>query len=148
MKLDPVLLDQVMEPAGFDKPLSNVRLVTKLIKLMKREGGIGLAANQAGISKRVFVMRHQGDVIACWNPEILEFGKVSTDFNEGCLSFPDEICTVTRPEEIDVLYYNCVGKPIQKRLVGIESRCFQHELDHLNGITMWDRHKEQNAKQS
>lgn len=148
MKLDPVLLSEVIAPSTFDKPLHNIRLVKRLIKLMERERGIGLAANQAGISERVFVMVRRGETIACWNPEIVASGSVLTKFNEGCLSFQNERCEVTRPDEIDVLYYNCAGKQIQAHLAGIESRCFQHELDHLNGITMWDRHKEQNAEQS
>jgi len=147
MKLTPDILHCVMEPAGFDRPLANIRLANKMIKLMKKQHGIGLAANQVGIGRRMFVMRFQNNDIACWNPEIISVSDAQSNFDEGCLSYPDQTCEITRPAEINVLYYNCVGKEFQTHMTGIESRCFQHELDHLNGITMWDRYKEQNVKQ-
>lgn len=146
MKLTPDTLHSVIEPARFDQPLANMRLIGRMVKLMKKEHGIGLAANQVGVTKRVFVMRYQGNDIACWNPQILEHSNDQTEFDEGCLSYPGQSCKITRPAEIDVLYYNCVGKEFRAHMTGIESRCFQHELDHLNGITMWNRYKEQNAK--
>ena len=146
MHLTPEILDQSPEPSCFDRNMYNMRLVNKMIRVMNREGGIGLSANQVGVRQRVFVMKYQGEEIACWNPEIISRSDGMVSFDEGCLSFPGEFCNIARPADIEVLYYNCVGKPFQRRMSGIESRCFQHELDHLNGITMWQRHKEQNAK--
>jgi peptide deformylase len=69
-------------------------------------------------------------------------------FTEGCLSFPGDSCNIVRPVQISVRYQDHEGSWIYDRLQGLEARCFQHELDHLDGITMWDRHREQNAEQS
>lgn len=123
-------------------------LARRMLKLMRKNNGIGLSANQAGVAKRMFVMESGGQDMACWNPEIERYSDETVTLDEGCLSFQQDRCRLTRPASIDVLYYNCVGKPMRAHLTGISSRCFQHELDHLNGITMWDRLKEQNAKQS
>jgi peptide deformylase len=71
-----------------------------------------------------------------------------TNFDEGCLSFPGETCIIKRPDTIDVCYYDVAGIEVVEQLSGLASRCFQHELDHLNGITMYDRLKEQDAEQS
>lgn len=91
-------------------------------------------------------MRVHGKERICINPEIVDSSDVLSDYDEGCLSFPGDQCTIIRPDWIDVRYYDPRGEKIEDQLVGLEARCFQHELDHLNGITMWDRHKEQNAK--
>ena len=84
---------------------------------------------------------------ACFNPEILKSSAVLTDFDEGCLSFPGEQCTIKRPDWVEVNYQEYDGTQVIDTLVGLEARCFQHELDHLNGITMHDRLKEQHAEQ-
>ena len=146
MKLTPEILHQATTPATFDKPMANMSLAKRMIKLMHREKGRGLAANQIGVNKRMFVMRLGDEDIACWNPEITKSSDDTVQFDEGCLSFPGDWCKITRPDTVEVLYYNCVGKEIRRTLTGINSRCFQHELDHLNGITMWDRYKEQHAE--
>jgi peptide deformylase len=85
---------------------------------------------------------------ACFNPEIIEHSQNLVDYDEGCLSFPGDQCTIKRPEWIAVRYQNPQGEWLEEKMSGLWARCFQHELDHLNGVTMWDRHKEQNAKQS
>ena len=116
--------------------------------MMDRSNGIGLSATQIGLTHRIFVMRVHGRERICINPEIIKSSDVLAEYDEGCLSFPGDQCTITRPDWVNVRYYTPQGEKIEDCLVGLEARCFQHELDHLNGITMWDRHKEQNAKQS
>lgn len=113
---------------------------------MRKEHGIGLAATQIGQSKRVFVMEVHGRVRGCFNPEITKTATELTEYDEGCLSFPGQSCKLKRPDEISVRYQDPDGNWIEDVMVGLESRCFQHELDHLDGITMWDRQKEQNAE--
>jgi peptide deformylase len=115
--------------------------------LIQAEGGIGLAANQCGERVRMFIMLIDGEFWVCFNPEILETSTDLTEFSEGCLSFPGESCIIKRPETILVKYFDISGVEIIERLAGLPSRCFQHELDHLNGIIMHDRFKEQNAEQ-
>ena len=122
------------------------QLSKQLLRFMKESDGIGLAANQVGLRERCFVMSIDGTDWFCANPEILNFGKDFVDFNEGCLSFIGDHCIISRPDTIEVRYQDTAGAWQQKILTSLTSRCFQHELDHLNGITMWDRYKEQNAE--
>lgn len=129
-------------------PLQNQTLADRMIRFMHQNKGIGLAAPQIGHSLRLFVMQVDGQPRICFNPEILDFGDIIIDFNEACLSFPGESCIISRPETITVRYQDAQGEWTQHSLTGLEARCFQHELDHLDGVTMHDRHKEQHAEQS
>ena len=148
MKLTKRVLHNQAKPCDFQWPYQNSELANRMLQIMRKENGIGLAATQIGISKRIFVMEVSGITRACFNPEILQSSQNLVDFNEGCLSFPGEQCTIKRPDSISVKYHNVQGVIIQEELSGLEARCFQHELDHLDGITMWDRYKEQHAEQS
>ena len=147
MKLTRRVLRNQAKTVKFDYPHQNEILVSQLKEFMIQENGIGLAAPQVGISKRVFVMLVHGRFRACFNPEITKISNVLTNYDEGCLSFPGEQCTILRPDWITVIYYDADGTAVEDTLVGLEARCFQHELDHLNGITMHDRAKEQHAEQ-
>lgn len=147
MKLTRRVLHNQARPVKFDYPHQNQILAAQLKEFMIQENGIGLAAPQVGISKRVFVMLVHEQFRACFNPEITKTSDVLTDYAEGCLSFPGEQCTISRPDWIMVRYQEANGTEVEDTLVGLEARCFQHELDHLNGITMHDRAKEQHAKQ-
>jgi peptide deformylase len=142
MKLDNQILDKTCDQANFDNPKKNLRLAHSLIRLMHQEKGIGLAANQAGINVRLFVMFIDNHYRHCFNPEILEFGSEKIELKEGCLSFPGQYCNLIRPEKIKVKYQTAYGAVIEEWLEGWASRCFQHELDHLNGTTMLDRQNE------
>jgi peptide deformylase len=148
MKLTKKVLHNVAKPMEFSWPYQNSDLANRMLKLMREERGIGLAAPQVGISKRLFVMEINGVTRACFNPEITKASNNLVDFDEGCLSFPGKSCIIKRPDTVEVRYFNLQGQAQEETLTGIEARCFQHELDHLDGITMWDRHKEQNAEQS
>lgn len=139
MKLDDTYLRSVCTPVDFTNPKKNLKLAHDLIKLMIKERGIGLAANQCGINMRVFVMRIRDRYFHCFNPSILESSDTMIDYNEGCLSFSGQYCNISRPCSILVEYYSSSGDKTVERLDGLAARCFQHELDHLNGITMLDR---------
>ena len=141
-------LKLVLKPADLRNQWVNEDLVNRMQTLMHAEGGIGLAANQCGERVRMFIMLIDGEFWACFNPEIIEHSTDLTEFNEGCLSFKGEYVTIKRPSTIDVRYYDSKGNENVERLEGLPARCFQHELDHLNGITMHDRYKEQNAEKS
>lgn len=146
MKLTKKVLHHTAKSVDFSWPYQNKQLAESMLELMRKEKGIGLAATQVGVAKRLFVMEIDGVTRACFNPEIVNTSKELVDFDEGCLSFPGESCTIKRPQQIEVRYFNLQGQEVKEALLGLEARCFQHELDHLDGITMWDRHKEQNAK--
>ena len=135
------------KPAAFNNQWVNEDLINRMQILMHAKGGIGLAANQCGERVRVFIMLIDGEFWACFNPEIIEADTDLIEFNERCLSFTGESCIIKRPDKILVKYFDVTGIEIIERLTGLASRCFQHELDHLNGITMHDRYKEQNAEQ-
>ena len=115
-----------------------------MIKLMLEERGMGLAANQIGITKRFFAIGHETfDTFKkhaiIWNPQIKNFSKEKVIDVEGCLSFKDIFVKVERPKVIEVQYETTQGKTEFAKLDGMESKCFQHELDHLNGITFNQR---------
>ena len=139
IKLSDYELKNVCKIVDFVDTKSNLKLAQELFKLMVKENGIGLAANQAGISKRVFVMSVNKKAYHCFNPEITKYGIEEISYNEGCLSFPNQRCDIIRCDKILVKYYNAYGIETNEWLDGLASRCFQHELDHLNGLTMFDR---------
>ena len=139
MKLTRRVLDRIAAPVDFVYPWKNQQLAKNLLEFMMAQNGIGLAAPQVGISKRVFVMKIGVRSWACFNPEITESGDDFTNFDEGCLSFPGDQCTISRPNAILVRYQTATGDIVNEELLGLASRCFQHELDHLDGITMHDR---------
>ena len=119
-------------------------IATKLLhELRQSEDGIGLAANQIGINKRVCVVNVNNPIVLI-NPEIIEQSEEKFVFPEGCLSFPDSKVRTTRNVSIkvksdnhkEVLSFNAESKDIND---AFECVCVQHEIDHLNGITMFDR---------
>ena len=142
MQLTDEVLYQVAQDCDFTSPFRNTRLVTRMLKFMRRNQGIGLAAPQVGMPLRMFVMEIGGENRACWNPRIVSSSQESSQYTEGCLSFPGEYCNITRPAEIEVEYQNCRGDMRRETLTGLWARCFQHELDHLDGITMKQREQE------
>ena len=119
-----------------------------MLEFMRAKKGIGLAAPQIGLSRRLFVMDVAGQARACFNPEIVSASPEQTEMAEGCLSFAGKSCIIKRASEISVRYQNYRGDWYTERMDGLMARCFQHELDHLDGIVMQDRYKEQHAEQS
>lgn len=120
------------------------KLELEMINFMQAYGGIGLAANQIGISKRVFVMGSEHNLdfpkpFALFNPEILEYSKEEVLDQEGCLSFPGIWLSIKRPEWIKVKYFDSTGVEHINQYQGYVSKCFQHELDHLNGVCFVDK---------
>ena len=110
------------------------------IKLMLDEKGMGLAANQIGITKRFFAIGHSSfDTFQkhaiIWNPHVINFSEQKVIDVEGCLSFKNIFVKVERPKVIEVQYETTQGKTRYARLDGMESKCFQHECDHLEGVT-------------
>ena len=99
------------------------------IKLMLDEKGMGLAANQVGIQKHAII----------WNPQIKNFSKEKVVDVEGCLSFKGIWLKVERPRTVEVEYETTKGTKQTARLDGMESKCFQHECDHLDGVTFNQR---------
>ncbi len=123
-----------------DKVDDDLRIILdRMMKVMEKANGIGLAANQIGIDKRFFVLDVEGRKLKIINPEILEFGDELIEFEEGCLSIPGVYRNVTRPEKIRVKYMDENNEVHEELLEGLMSRAFQHELDHLDGVLFIDK---------
>ena len=113
-----------------------------LVENMHHYDGIGLSANQIGMDVRAFAMVRElenNEVIVCFNPKIIKQYKQCVEFEEGCLSFPDEFINVTRPDKIVVKYEDEDKKLHKKKLEGFISRIFQHEHDHMEGVDFTQR---------
>ena len=110
------------------------KLIKRLKMTMKLHGGIGLSANQCGIFERVFVLGANDAIWACINPKIINASPDLIRDKEGCLSFPGLALGVERHSWIEAEFINEECKVVQMRFEGLTARCFQHELDHMNGI--------------
>jgi len=106
----------------------------EMLACMALSDGIGLAAPQVGKNIRLFVMNNSPEVLVCINPVIIETSEFSSVSLEGCLSFPGLYLDIIRPITVKVAYFDVEGDLVERDLDGILARCFQHELDHLNGI--------------
>jgi peptide deformylase len=130
----PMLSQPIPEYVG-DLPNPNMTKLIQQLKLtMKEYSGLGLAANQCGIFQRVFIIGTDQFQIACINPKIISSSAEVEKTPEGCLSFPALTLKIERPKSIDVEFTTENGEVKQLKLDGLTARCFQHELDHLNGI--------------
>ena len=135
---DPQLLE-VSELWDFEVDGNPTELVTNMAKFMTANGGVGLAAPQLGIKKRIFIMGNFTKLVACINPMIVALSEQRVIDLEGCLSFPDLWLKVKRPAGCIVQYYNTDGIQVERELEGMESRVFMHEFDHLMGVTFDQR---------
>ena len=112
-----------------------------MFKLLYKYEGIGLAAPQIGILKRIFVLDLQEEgkksPKVFINPKIIDQGGV-IKYEEGCLSIPNVRLSVTRKNWVVVDYQDIEGKNQQLKLENLGAICVQHEIDHLNGILFWN----------
>lgn len=130
---DPVLTQRAREVDDIDGRL--VDLVDDMFDVMYDAPGIGLAAPQVGVQKRLFVYEHDDTPGVLINPEIVE----SDDewvYNEGCLSIPGLYFEITRPRRILIKGLDLDGREVQIEADELQSRLYQHELDHLDGTLM------------
>ncbi|RJF91416.1 peptide deformylase [Sphingomonas cavernae] len=123
-------------------------LIDDMFETMYDAPGIGLAAIQVGVPKRVLVIDLQEpeeeggpavrEPLVFINPEILDPSEEMSVYSEGCLSVPDQYADVERPAEITARWLDRDGKQHEKRLDGLLATCLQHEMDHLEGILFID----------
>jgi len=131
---DKVLTQKAKRVASIDDTIRN--FCASMIDTMIKSDGIGLAANQVGILKRIIIVSDEGNIKVFINPEITYFSEQKVPFDEGCLSLPQTFLTITRSENIMVKYRDLKGKPRMEKYSGLTARIIQHEVDHLDGITM------------
>ncbi len=134
----PQLLE-VSEEWDFRIDGSPEELVRAMSKFMTDNGGVGLAAPQLGIKKRIFIMGNFIKLVACINPKIVSLSDERENDLEGCLSFPDLFMKVKRPTTAVVQYHTISGELVERELTGFECRVFLHEYDHLIGVTFDQR---------
>ena len=135
----PILHERV-KPCS--KDLDRPEMSRILKENMIHYGGVGLSANQIGISERVFIMvlnMETEETITCFNPRIIKRYDDDVWCEEGCLSFPDEIINIKRPDRVVVKYEDEDKKDHKIKLSGIAARVFLHEFDHLEGIVFTER---------
>ena len=135
----PILHERV-KPCS--KDLNRCEISRILKENMFHYEGIGLSANQIGINERVFVMvlnMESEETITCFNPRIIKRYDDDVWCEEGCLSFPDEIINIQRPNRIVVKYEDEDKKDHKIKLDGLAARVFLHEFDHLEGIVFTER---------
>ena len=112
--------------------------LNQMLECMYQNNGIGLAAPQVGILKRLVVIdcsdnKDMKKPLKLINPEIIKLSKNISEFEEGCLSLPSQYAKVIRPSEITLKYKNIEGLTCEREFIGLEATCIQHEIDHLDG---------------
>ena len=118
--------------------------VHSLIKFMKSQpGGIGIAAPQVGVLKQIAIVDispkiPSSKLLILINPIVLS-AENNSIFREGCMSLPDYTANVVRAERVTVKYQDLAFKTCELTTFGLEARCIQHEVDHLNGMLFLDR---------
>jgi peptide deformylase len=133
---DPILTTRATEVIDIDGAL--VRLAEEMVDVMYDARGVGLAAPQVGVGKRLFVYQIGDDEpITIVNPTISE-GRGEWEYEEGCLSIPGLFFPIIRPKEIHLTGYDLDGREISLEADELEARCLQHELDHLDGKLLLD----------
>ena len=135
----PILHERV-KPCS--KDLDRPEMSRILKENMMHYDGVGLSANQIGLGERVFIMvlnMETEETITCFNPRIIKRYEDDVWCEEGCLSFPDEIINIQRPNRIVVKYEDEDKKDHKIKLSGMAARVFLHEFDHLEGIVFTQR---------
>jgi peptide deformylase len=130
------------------KPVERVdadilKLADDMLETMYEAPGIGLAAVQIGVARRMLVLdvAREGEdkqPLVVINPEIIAASEARSVYEEGCLSIPDYYAEVERPADVTVRFINRAGKEETLEATGLLATCMQHEIDHLNGVLFID----------
>jgi len=134
---DPVLRRKGQPVARIDRDTR--RLIDDMIDTMRAADGMGLAAPQVGVSQRIFVAELDDDVYVLINPRVVRASAETEIGDEGCLSLPGYCGPVERRLRVTVRGQDRRGKPVTIEAEDVLARCFQHELDYLDGILYTDR---------
>lgn len=131
------LLQQKCPQFTFDNTVDLEELAALMLKFMADKRGLGLAAPQVGLLYNLFVMYEKPYLMV--NPDIIQLSEDIEKLSEGCLSFSGLILPIERSKSIVVTYQNIKGEFITEEFSGLTARIIQHEVDHLNGITIRQR---------
>ena len=138
--MDSVLRKKCLKVENIDETL--ITLADNMIETMYAAPGLGLAANQVGVSSDFFVIdvgveKETRDPVIIINPVITASEEEVTG-EEGCLSIPEVFAEVKRSKHVEVKGYDLKGNELRYEAEGFLARAFQHEIDHLNGVLFWD----------
>ncbi len=136
--IDDTYLHERTEDTTPEKAIS---IFQEMIMDMVTNRGIGLAANQSGYNQRTFIIALPGGVEMCINHQIIWTSKDTYLNTEGCLSLPGNTYQVTRHEQVRLRWTNLLGHTQTRKFKGPQAACVQHEMDHLDGITIKDYHE-------
>ena len=136
-----ILREKSLKVEQVDKDLQT--LMDDMLETMYAAPGIGLAAIQVGVPKRVIVLDlakkdNPKNPMCFVNPEIIEKSKTNSIYEEGCLSVPGQFAEIDRPDKCYIKYLDYHGQPQEIRAEGMLATCIQHEMDHLEGILFID----------
>ena len=138
---DPILREKSEILEKVDDELRN--LLDDMLETMYAASGIGLAAVQVGVLKRLIVIdiskdKEKKNPLFLINPEIISKSKKTSIYEEGCLSLPGHFAEIERPAECQIKFIDYDGKEQELRVNGLLATCIQHEIDHLNGVLFID----------
>lgn len=134
---DPVLRESARPVETFDSELA--ALSRRMIAVMRDAPGIGLAATQLGVVKRMIVYQVDDDPVTLVNPRIVGASDDTEVLDEGCLSLPGVTVPVERPTLVRVRARDLRGRPLEYDAEDLEARVIQHEIDHLDGVLILER---------
>ena len=138
--MDPILKKKCRQVDNIDETL--VTLTENMIETMYKASGLGLAANQVGVSSGLFVIdvgieREKRDPVVIINP-VITASEDEILGEEGCLSIPEMFAEVKRAQRVEVKGHDLNSNEVRYEAEGFLARAFQHEMDHLNGVLLWD----------
>ena len=138
--MNSVLRKKCLKVENIDAAL--VALTDNMIETMYAASGLGLAANQVGVTSDLFVIdvgieKEKRDPVIIINP-VITASEEEVIAEEGCLSIPEVFAQVKRSQHIEVKGYDLKGNELRYEAEGFLARAFQHEMDHLNGVLFWD----------
>ena len=138
--MDSVLRKKCLKVKNIDETL--ITLADNMIETMYAAPGLGLAANQVGVSSNFFVIdvsveKETRDPVIIINP-VITASEEEVMGEEGCLSIPEVFAEVKRSQHVEVKGYDLKGNELRYEAEGFLARAFQHEIDHLNGVLFWD----------
>ena len=138
--MNSVLRKKCLKVENIDETL--VTLADDMIETMYAASGLGLAANQVGVTSDLFVIdvgieKEKRDPVIIINP-VITASEEEVIAEEGCLSIPEVFAQVKRSQHVEVKGYDLKGNELRYEAEGFLARAFQHEMDHLNGVLFWD----------
>lgn len=141
VKPDHSLLKKRLQPVKFPND-GLEKIIGDMIILMAQEKGLGLAANQVGLDMELFIIgdpNQPSTIFPAINPRIVEYSDETILMKEGCLTWPGLVMRIKRPTWISARFQDINGEFQTQKFMGITARCFQHEFNHLHGITFFDK---------